>query len=55
VDADGVSEFTFNDRTSFGGGGEIPTPRPLGGVLVPMNKIAIVVPYLALIRLVQEF
>ena len=29
-----------------------PTPRPVGGVFVPVNKFAILVPYLALISLV---
>ena len=43
--------------TPFGFGGETPTPtptptpRPVGGVLVPMNKLAILAPYLALIGL----
>ncbi|MEM3381428.1 MAG: DNRLRE domain-containing protein, partial [Candidatus Bathyarchaeia archaeon] len=29
-----------------------PTPRPVGGVLVPANKLAILTPYLALLALI---
>jgi len=44
--------YTFAGGTGPYGVAIVPTPRPVGGVLTPVNKLTILAPYLALIGLV---